>query len=537
MLGSYELFGSSPFALKLPNVIFFPVYFFFVWKISGRIQSRWIRWGFLISMLFAHNFFEFFGTGRGYGMSVGLVMAAVWFAMQALNTGKTKDYIFTFLFLILANYANLTLMNAFVLIAGLLMLSLFISQQQFKLKKAIVIFVLGIIPIVLLIILLFRIKAEGELYYGKPDGFLEVSVLTLGKLLTGNENHTFVYAAVGLYFISLAIFIQRSFKNKNGKWLQDLINPNWLFFYLITGSFIASILENKLFGINYPEDRTGLYLYPWLTGAVFFGLDQLKVKRWWLKIIPAIPFLFFPLHFLTHINLSWSSMENQAIPQRFHDVVANDQEAGDYPLIVQGYQGRVMRWAFMNFRQERQLSRIFFDDFPSMNGDYQIADINKNPDWLTKYDSIDGDRRTGFSLLKRQEKLTRSKIFTKSSIQTPEIISDEFYELYRGPVDTLRGNALLAGFTLNLVSQKNPFHGRVVSTIFDDQNNSLHYEFVPFDWYRTDWSNAEKNFTNALYIPELPANAKSMVIYVWNIHRKPFQISNGQLDILKLYKD
>ncbi len=537
MLGSYELFGSSPFALKLPNVIFFPVYFYFVWEISGRIRNTYLQWGFVISMLFAHNFFEFFGTGRGYGMSMGLIAGAVYFAMEALDHQRPKDFAYTFLFLILANYANLTLMNTFIILTGLLLLSFIFSQQKYKTATELIFVFLGIIPIIFFIVLLFRIKAEGELYYGKPDGFIEVSLMTLGKLLTGARSGAFVFFAILLYTLTLVIFIgkMRSI-NKDG-WASKLFHPNLVFFYLITGSFIASILENKLFGINYPEDRTGLYLYPFLTGALFFGLDQVKTKKRWYPLIPALPFLFFPVHFLTHLNLSWSSMENQAIPQRFHDRVTEDHTSGNYPDIVQGYQGRVMRWAYMNFREGTQTSRIFFEDYPSMNGDYQIADISDHPEWLTRYDSVDSDRRTGFSLLKRKHKLVRKPIFHISDMVAPQFTSKEYHELYRGPVDSLRGKPLFIGYTIDLIAQQNPFHGWTVVTVYNDQNETLRYEYVPFDWYRTNWTESGNPFTNGIYIADLPKNATSMVIYIWNIQKLPFRIAEGQLDIFYLQKD
>jgi len=536
MLGSYELFGSSPFALKLPNVIFFPVYFFFAWKISGKISNPFLKWGFLISMLFAHNFFEFFGTGRGYGMSMGLVIAGVWFVMLAHDTHKTKHYFLALILLSLATYANLTIMNSFILLVGELMLILLFQKQSSKVSKSAIIILFGIIPIILMILLLFKIQAEGELYYGKPDGFIQVSVATLSRLLTGSDSPVFVYLALLLFLISAGAFIFVQIKKLPKKQYKNLFEPQWFFLCLLTGNIIAYYLEHKIFGTNYPEDRTGLFLYPWLVGSVFFSLDAIKFKKPYLNLIPALPFLFFPIHFITHMNLSWSSMENQAIPERFHITVAEDQGKSEYPLIVQGYQGRLMRWLYMNFRNETPLSRIFFEDYPSMNGDYQIVNLSEYPEWRTAYDSIDGDQRTGFALLKRKNQLSRIPVFSKDDIQKNEPQASAFFELYRGPIDSLAGKALYIDFNLNLSSEKSPFHGRIVADVQDDQNNSLLYEFTQFDWYRTDWSDPEKSFLNALYLPELPEKAQNIVIYIWNIDKKPFLLPNGHFDILYLRK-
>jgi hypothetical protein len=537
MLGSYELFGSSPFALKLPNLIFFPVYFYFTWRIAGRISQPMLKWGFLVSMLFCHNFLEFFGTGRGYGMSLGLVMGAVWFTLQAMDRKKMTDFITAFIFLIMATYANLTIMNSFIIMAGLMLLSVFVYKQSSKLSKISVILILGLVPIILLVILLFRIKAEGELYYGKPDGFLEVSVVTLGKLLTGSKSMAFVWTAVGLYLLTLVIFIIKQIENFKNQISARLLDARWLFFYLVTGNIIASILENKIFGINYPEDRTGLYFYPWLTGAVFYALDQLAIKKRWVTFLPALPFLFFPVHFFINMNLSWSSMENQAIPERFLEAVQSDHQTGTYPPTVQGYQGRVMRWAYMNYRERTELGRIHFEGYPALEGDYQIAEIEDHPEWLTYYDSLDTDRHSGLSLLKRKIKLKRHPVYQDRDIRTPGAIQDEFFEWHRGTVDSLAGQSLYIGYTLDIYADEDPFHGWVVCTVYDKENETVRYEFVPFDWYRTSWSHSGKPFTNGMLIHELPENAESMVIYIWNIRKKQFGITEGQMDIFTLQKD
>ncbi|MEN8226390.1 MAG: hypothetical protein ABFS05_13630, partial [Bacteroidota bacterium] len=51
MWGSYKLFGASPLALKLPNILSFPFYVFFVSKIAGIIKNPYRYWGFFISMI------------------------------------------------------------------------------------------------------------------------------------------------------------------------------------------------------------------------------------------------------------------------------------------------------------------------------------------------------------------------------------------------------------------------------------------------------------------------------------------------------
>ena len=71
---SYLLFGSSELSLRLSNLIFFPVFFFFVYRISNLLRNSILKWAFFITFVFAHNFIEYFALSRGYGMSMALLL-------------------------------------------------------------------------------------------------------------------------------------------------------------------------------------------------------------------------------------------------------------------------------------------------------------------------------------------------------------------------------------------------------------------------------------------------------------------------------
>ncbi|MCB0807636.1 MAG: hypothetical protein KDC05_17710, partial [Bacteroidales bacterium] len=108
---SYELFGPSPISQRLPNLFFIPVYFFFIWKISGKIKNRYLQWAFLILMVTIHNYMDFFSLSRGYGMSLAMMSGAIWFVWRSFETGKTRDYFFALLFMFFAVSAILILVN------------------------------------------------------------------------------------------------------------------------------------------------------------------------------------------------------------------------------------------------------------------------------------------------------------------------------------------------------------------------------------------------------------------------------------------
>ena len=541
MWASYKLFGSSALALKLPNILSFPIYIYFVYKISFLLKNRYLHWGFFICMLLAHNFFEFFGTGRGYGMSMAFLAGGIWFTMLAIQDLKTRNFVWAFVFLALASFANLTIMNSFIILTGILVLSIFLKSEQKsinKIKNLSAVLILGIAPILLLIKLLFALQAKGELYYGEPEGFFQVSIKSLTKLLSGLENEIFPYTAL-LFFVAMTgIYIYLFFQKKG---FQSRINrlkdPQWIFFFLLIGNIVAYYLEQKLFGTDFPEDRTGLFLYPFFIGTVFFGLDQIRFKKTWYSIIPIIPFLFFPIHFIYNMNTSWSSLENHAIPETFYSKVMEGRNTDSYPPTIEGYHTRTMRWNYLNFRNNQELASISFDSYPSLDGDYQIVWPDENPRWLNYYDSIDSDPNSRLQLLKRKNPLKKELVLSVSSIVSEANISNEYFELYRGSADSLRGNSVYVGFKLNLLANENPFHAWLVTSITDKNNNNLRYEYIPLYWYRDEWINTDKPFINGMLINSIPDEATSIVSYIWNIGGKPFTVKQSELEIFKLKRD
>ncbi len=537
---SYKFFGSSPLALKLPNILLFPVYFYFVYKISLEIENKMLRWGFLIVLTMTHNFFEFFAVSRGYGMSMALLSGGLWFTIQAFKKNSLSHYVYALLFMIPACYANLTIMNSFIIISGLLILNAAINGPDkiyLRVKKLLVVVLLGIIPIFLGIILLLKLKAQGELYYGKPDGFFEVTVKSLLQLLTNSDSQIYVWIAVGYFFTVCAGFIFIILKKlSETKNFRSLIRHEWLFFYLLAGNMIASFLENKFFGTNYPEDRTGLYFFPYLTGSIFFISDKLPLKQSFIKWLMVIPLAFFPIQFLSNVNLTRSSLEDEAIPERFHDKVAAATQPGKIPPTIEGYRSRIFRWVYMNFRKDEELSLIQYNTYPSLDGDYQLVKRSEYPLWQHYYDSVDFDKHTGLWLLKRKHKLEKKLIYHKEGITMDSASNAEYFEFAKGPIDSLAGKTLYCHYNLRLISDQKPFHGWIVTTVFDKDRNVLRYEYIPFDWYRTIWNDG-RPFINGMLVHEIPSDAATYVTYIWNIKKIPFIVKQCDFSMFSLEKD
>jgi len=534
---SYKIFGASALALKSPNILTFPVYAFFVYKISGHLKNSYLSWGFLLSMLLAHNYFEFFGTGRGYGMSMAFMIAGIWFSIRYLQTSSRRSIILSMVFLFLASYANLTIVNSYIILAGIISLAAIMQGGKHKARysKLAIILLFGIVPIAFLIMLLLKIQAMGELYYGEPEGLFRISIISLAKLLSGSTSMIIPILGICYYFLSVVLFLFTAIQKKKIKDLLTMFyDPKWIFFLLLSGNIICFNLEHIIFGTDFPEDRTGLFFYPMIIGTIFFGLDQFKYNKKWISLIPVLPLVFIPLHFAFNMNLSWSSHENHSIPERFFDKVAEQHQPGMYPPTISGYKSRIMRWNFLNFRNPPELSAISYPAYPSRVADFLIVNHEEAPDYLNIYDSVDSDPNSRIQLLRRKESPGKELLLNISETTRSNEIDDKYFALHIGAADTLKGSIVYIGFKIDFLSDESPFLGWIVTSISDSNNKDIFYDFIPLYWMRTKWDEAGNTLIGGFLTNKIPDDAIEIRTYIWNIGDSPYTIEDCKIEIFRI---
>ncbi len=82
--------GPSELVLRLPSLFGFGLYLWFSWKIVNRFFGRLgALAGFLILNLNPYVL-DFFSLGRGYGLALGLEMAAVYFFLRYLDSARAE---------------------------------------------------------------------------------------------------------------------------------------------------------------------------------------------------------------------------------------------------------------------------------------------------------------------------------------------------------------------------------------------------------------------------------------------------------------
>jgi hypothetical protein len=535
---SYHLFGQSPLALRLPNVLSFLLLFYAAYGISARLKTASIRWGLLTALTMSTYIFEYLGECRGYGISMSLLLLSVYFVIRLIETNQTKYILFTGILLFFGTSANLTLLISSVLLFGFMFIHSFIQDYQYNKKrlmyKTITLLITGL-PFMILAKLSFKLKELGLLWYGSLDGFRNVTVPSLSERFFGfyNEEVAILLAAISLFI--LAIIVMRIIKEK--KW-NKLVDGHSLFAYLFLGTIAMILLLAKLLEVNYPEDRAAMYLYFYFIGGFAFTLDSLTNSNK-LAQFGSIFLYFFSLTFIFSTGLSSSTFSSEERhSQEIFDYIHQQENDFKFPITVGGYRTQELCWYYMVNSSGGKEGRLHWSNHPGLDADYQIVSTTHffNPKTYAYYDSIMKDPATGLVLFERKNKLKKNLIDVRDFPDVKES-SIDFYNFGKYEVDTLQGELLYIGAELTLTVEKEPFNAWISVGYSDEKGESLGSEYIALDWLQKKWDGEENNLVQGTLIHEIPKGAKTMTFYIWNIEQVPFSIRDGKCYLYLLEKD
>lgn len=535
---SYHLFGQSPLALRLPNVLSFGIYFIGAFGISSRLKSTSIRWGLLTTLLMSSYIFEYLGECRGYGMSMSLLLLAIYFVVRLIETNKSKFVLFIGLTLFFATSANLTLLISSILIFGFVFLNFCLSdfksnKKQFFFK----LFYLTItgLPFLLLVKLSFKLKELGLLYYGSLDGFRTVTVTSVSERFFGTYNLPIkILLIVFVLFILLAFVI-------NLKREKKLFQGFSLFTILLFGCIGMIFILAKFLKVNFPEDRAAMYLFIYLAAAFAFAVDSI-FKSTKLNFIPSLFLFVLPVYFLMNFSLTSSHFSvEERHSQEIFDIIHSkkrDFTQDKFPATVGGYITQELCWYYMNNSAGGKEGRLHWSNHPGLDADYQLVstEFRFNPDTYKYYDSIYRDEKTGLVLFERKNKLKKNIIDVRNILDI-ENDSSEYYNFGVYELDSLIGKTLYIGAELTLKSDQKPFKAWIAASMEDSTGKSLGYEFVSLDWLSKSYNGEKNNVVQGTLIHDVPAGATKLKFYLWNIKKQLFSIHDGKSYLYLLERD
>jgi hypothetical protein len=518
-------------------VLFFPLFFWAAFQLSKMLHGTLFNWSFLLSMTMAHYMFEYFGETRGYGLSMALLLAGLFWTIRFFREESTRQMSLALLLLWLATSANLTLVYSFLLIWFVMVVHLF-AANHFKKGLKLVVLVLFLTALYPLVWFAMELKHRGALYYGGKSGFWEFTGGTLTKLYTGYFSTTWAIGLTvlfGLVVVGYFVINRKNFVNL-GKLSAE---PSTLWVYLLVGSICAIFATRYVLDVNFPEDRAAMYLYPYFIGSIVFVGNQ-----WWkeygalIVVFPVLLLFYFPVNFVRRINIHTAtfSMEERA-PQEFFEVIAAKDRIAGYPVTVGGAHTQELCWFFMNYHAGAKQGKLQYTGHLDTLCDFQIADIQRTKP--TRFDELYRQLNdipvNNLNLYERKSKLARVPLLHRTDITNWNHANDEFFGFYEGQIpDSLKGKPLFVGLKATIHSPNKPFVSAVVVSQKNVNHEELSQEVLHLNWLRNEWDNSKDNLRQGIMIPAIHPETKYLVVYLWNQHQVDFLVHDGTCELFML---
>lgn len=529
---SYLLFGSSKFALRLPNVLIALVYFVFIFKIARFLVNRVYRWGFVAVMLFAHFFVEFFAVSRGYGISMAFFMAAFYYLMKAIKTNNLKNHVYVSLSVMLMVAANINLVIPSVAMVMFQLLHVSFRRKQIPpgQKWTVPLFLfIGSITISAAFLYLVKLKEFDAFYLVAENlGFVGSTVKTLMIMLTGSYN-IISFAIVLAMFVSVVIVAIRQLLILK---IDFFISMNSAFLFVLLASVSGIFMVVWLFGVNFPEDRVAMYLFPLFVGSLFFVFDSVKSRKSRFLYLILVPLLFFPVHFVSSINVSYiNGYKNEALPDRFYGIVSSEHGKSHTIPTIGGSNMRQFAWTYINYSNGGNENMIDWVGYPDTVSIFQILETKNYPYSLDAYDSIDHAPCSGLTLYKRKKNVPKRKVKKATVNELQNIVGNEYFNLLEIAVDTMAKRNLYFDISLSAVTQKAPITAWLVLQVVNKENSTLTYKFLPLNWIKHGTDGMMCNYHQSVFFGLLPDGANRIKIYIWNKDKMTYTLNSAKVEM------
>jgi len=529
-----QLFGSSPLALRLSNLVFAPLYFFFCYKISRELSSTVLRWIFLPVMVFTFHIMEFFALTRGYGLSLTFLAGAIWQVFMASHTGDYRHYLYSNLFMFLSSLSILLEIYNFTLLLAWSLAMIVFTPGQRKFKKFTLVSLTGIIPVLFIMFLTLYLKKGGAYIEMGPTGLWNASLKTLFSFIIETN---FYQAQKPLLIFSiltvLPLFILLSISVLKKRWH---IHPHMLFAYLLFGNLIIIVVVVKLFFSHFPESRLVLFLFPIAVSTIVFTVDRIigiTTKK--IFFILALPLLFFPIQSVKLMNFKYVTWYNRChVPMIFYDKVMADYNEGEIPPTIGCHGTQKWTWQYLARQKGGKANEMTTDGFPNRKSQYLIMDINEIGLWKRYYDTIGYDPVSNLYLFKKKdihEKIKEAKTDYQVAISKT---NSENAMLLEQNITEFKDKSIEMDFDLSLKSFDKILYGAIVIAINDSTGRNLIYDQIHLNWIREHWNGEPHNFLRSWLFPVLPRDAATVRVYLWNIKKSDFAINHGKITLNEL---
>lgn len=260
---SVSCFGETEIALRLPNIIAAGFYFF--WSLR-LLKKLFTNKGIILAafLVIALNPFvlDFFSLARGYGISLALMMGALYQLTIYLKEERTiKRAIQTEIFLLLAVLANLTLLHLFAATVFVFLADQFLQKTGNRGRNMIKLILLPLLFLGGLFFYLRKLQISGAFFFGKE---MDSAGASLQSVFTAAAyDNAMIGKSLFVFFLLIAVTLVFFLLIKRKKAAADF-NYRWafVFFTILFCAFAGTVLQHYVLGSNFLSRRTGLFLVP-----------------------------------------------------------------------------------------------------------------------------------------------------------------------------------------------------------------------------------------------------------------------------------
>jgi hypothetical protein len=323
---SQAVFGRTPFALRLPNLLAHVLFLVASWRLLSRIAGGGVALAGFALLNGNPLLLELFGLARGYGLALGFVTSALLYAVRAFEVEEIpwREEAACYALLVCGVLAQLIVLDVFAAVAAtfavLRLARLIQSRAEGRLRRA----ARESIPVVAASLFLLAtampiivcLRRSGALDFGGTVGLWYDTVGSVVRISMLNLSPSFVRATLAALGTALAALTALA--------AYRLVRPTatagrrvFLALFSILVSLGAAVqAQHVFFDARFPENRIAIVFLPLLVFALAAAcgtapspLDRVAGSAFGAAGLLALA-LFARRANLSHSDLWWFDADN-----------------------------------------------------------------------------------------------------------------------------------------------------------------------------------------------------------------------------------
>lgn len=315
-IGFVKVFGVNEFVLRLSSLISHILFLSYSAKLVLTFNNKWLSIACFLIINLNPYLLDFFSLGRGYGLSMGLMMASIYYLYVFHKNFNQKFALISLLWGAFSVLASYVLLNFFLILFGVIVLLTVYDTSMIpfkpvpvkglfrKLRFQILVFLL------LLCIVLpaaFQLKEAGALFYGGDTSFWKDTFFTLVDRSFYELPYNYWFQRILKAFVLLTIIGTIGFLIV--QFFRKQVSLNKLFLcslmFLLGLSILSTIIQHYVLGTLFLIERTALFLIVLFTLLFSFFINELSTIKNKMSVVAILFAAVSVIHFVRAFNLSY----------------------------------------------------------------------------------------------------------------------------------------------------------------------------------------------------------------------------------------